>query len=266
MRSGKVLDTAFPRPGHVESGCASLHILVCLPTRNLYWALVSRIFVFSVFTWGYAHWFLEREGRESEKHWSVAFYMRPDPGLNLKIKPTTFWCMGQCSNQLCHPARVFLGVSFHRHDDSLAIWLSNSQPVPLSHSVPGMGEHGRTKSPNPLTHVISGMASPILSHLVSITQVWTKGSWMTNAFLVTWEIPTILSVSQEPGTNASQIHYYTTGVLLTVLIAYTVWTVDTWILILHYDKNDDLKSTISIWSITRSWVRHINSLLPAHRR
>ena len=47
---------------------------------------------------------------------TVAFCMHPDLGLNLKpryvpwpgMEPATFWCLGQCSNQLSHPARASL--------------------------------------------------------------------------------------------------------------------------------------------------------------
>ena len=42
--------------------------------------------------------------------------MCPNQGLNLQLRyvpwpgvePKTFWCMGQCSNQLSHPARAIL--------------------------------------------------------------------------------------------------------------------------------------------------------------
>ena len=53
----------------------------------------------------------EREGgREGEKHQLVASHMRPDWGPNKQswyvpwpgIEPSTFWCMGQHSNQLSH--------------------------------------------------------------------------------------------------------------------------------------------------------------------
>ena len=48
----------------------------------------------------------------------VASHACPDWGLNLQpryvpwlgIEPATFWCMGWCSNQLSHPARVILFI------------------------------------------------------------------------------------------------------------------------------------------------------------
>ena len=57
--------------------------------------------------------------REREKHQLVASYMHSDQGLNPQprnvpwpvAKPTTFWCRGQCSNQVSHPARA--NISFY---------------------------------------------------------------------------------------------------------------------------------------------------------
>lgn len=43
-------------------------------------------------------------------------------------------------------------------------------PIPSLQKV-----HGYHPKPQPSTHMICGMASPILSHLVSITQVEAKG-------------------------------------------------------------------------------------------
>ena len=56
----------------------------------------------------------------NEKHQLVASPMCPNQGLNLQlryvpwpgIEPKTFWCMGQCSNQLSHPARAILGILY----------------------------------------------------------------------------------------------------------------------------------------------------------
>ena len=70
----------------------------------------------------------ERGSDVREKHWLVASCTCHNWGLNLKpcartymgwfmddptwvdswawVEPTTFWSMGQCSNQLCHPARA----------------------------------------------------------------------------------------------------------------------------------------------------------------
>ena len=42
-----------------------------------------------------------------EKNISVAPRMRPSPG----IEPATFWCTGQCSNQLNHPIRTGQNLS-----------------------------------------------------------------------------------------------------------------------------------------------------------
>ena len=61
----------------------------------------------------------ERE-RERKKHQSVASCLRPDWGSNPQpvcapwpeTEPTTFWRMGQRSNQLSHPARAILFFKF----------------------------------------------------------------------------------------------------------------------------------------------------------
>ena len=62
-----------------------------------------------------------------EKDRSVSSYMHLDLGLNpqpryvpwLGIEPTTFWCMGWCSNQLSHLVRhvfkVHPGCSMYQH-------------------------------------------------------------------------------------------------------------------------------------------------------
>ena len=46
----------------------------------------------------------EERGREREKK-RETINMK-EKHLSERIKPTTFWCMGQCSNQLSHLARV----------------------------------------------------------------------------------------------------------------------------------------------------------------
>ena len=49
----------------------------------------------------------ERErGREREKPISCLPNVPPP-----RIKPTTFWCTGRCSNQLSHPARELAETS-----------------------------------------------------------------------------------------------------------------------------------------------------------
>ena len=59
--------------------------------------------------------------REREKHQLVASCTCPNQGSNpqpryvlwWRTEPTTFWCMGWCSNQLGHPARAVILLNFH---------------------------------------------------------------------------------------------------------------------------------------------------------
>ena len=58
--------------------------------------------------------FRKRRREKREKRWSVASYMHPNWGSNPQpryvpwpgIKPTTFWCIGRCSNQLSYQAKA----------------------------------------------------------------------------------------------------------------------------------------------------------------
>ena len=85
-------------------------------------ALLFLLF-FLILTQGYVYWFYrERKGgrggeREGKETWSVASYTRSNQGSNpqpryvpwLGIEPATFWCMGQCANQLSTwPGLLFL--------------------------------------------------------------------------------------------------------------------------------------------------------------
>ena len=92
---------------------------------NLTWKLDNDVihFFFSILTHGHAFYRFQRERtgeRETnikvrERHQSVASHTHPDWGWNTHlsyepwpgIEPMTFWCMGWCSNQPRHPARVW---------------------------------------------------------------------------------------------------------------------------------------------------------------
>ena len=76
----------------------------------------------------------ERE-REREKHRLVASHTPADQASNPQpryvpcpgMERATFWCMGQCSNQLSHPARTskqFFSEFYHTCKN---IWYTNSK-------------------------------------------------------------------------------------------------------------------------------------------
>ena len=104
-------------------------IIVCLPYLSFFYFL----------TWG--HFFIAFRERERERETSMwerninwlASCTHPDRGLNpqpghvpwLGTEPATFRSMGQCSNQLSHPARAVVPHSYETGISISPMWQVN---------------------------------------------------------------------------------------------------------------------------------------------
>lgn len=149
-------------------------------------------------------------------------------------------------------SRVFVEVLLHQPDDLLAMCDYSVSSLP-----PLLGEGPQIlpdSKPQHSTHMISGVSSPILHHLVNMTHVWIRaGANEWHSYFQSLGKSQVFRVSPRKQGQMLVKFLFIQQVCFSVSLSATLFELliqccspISWTFLSHYDKNDDLTPTISI--------------------